>query len=287
MTAKYPSQLYTERETENLPGITYDPANKRDFFSDDFQNHAAEIIAIEKTLGENLSNIPVPPVKATGAEINTGTNDAKFATPKAIADSDIAFLSDIPSVPVKATGAEITTGTNDTKFVTPKAMADAGVNLPSGGSGGGGMTLLKAANGSYAGAGMSNVSTIAISGLTALDTIKVFINIDGAVANTLTQNIILEHTTDILDLLYLDLNSAFVSNDNIMGECTLRQGQSANTILDAIWIAYKNATTSESRTARNTTTTAWTGSWTLGLQLPGMASGSIKWSWAVYKIAGQ
>ena len=30
------------------------------------------------------------PVKATGAEINTGTDDAKFATPKAIADSKLA-----------------------------------------------------------------------------------------------------------------------------------------------------------------------------------------------------
>ena len=37
-------------------------------------------------------------VKCTGAEINTGTDDAKFATPKAIADSDIAFLSDIPDL---------------------------------------------------------------------------------------------------------------------------------------------------------------------------------------------
>jgi len=33
--------------------------------------------------------------KCTGDEINTGTDDNKFATPKAIADSDIAFLSDI------------------------------------------------------------------------------------------------------------------------------------------------------------------------------------------------
>jgi len=35
--------------------------------------------------------------KCTGAEINTGSNDTKFATPKAIADSDIAFMSDIPA----------------------------------------------------------------------------------------------------------------------------------------------------------------------------------------------
>jgi len=34
--------------------------------------------------------------KSTGEEINTGTDDAKYVTPKAIADSDIAFLSDIP-----------------------------------------------------------------------------------------------------------------------------------------------------------------------------------------------
>jgi hypothetical protein len=34
---------------------------------------------------------PTVPVKATGAEINTGTDDAKFVTSKAIADSNIAF----------------------------------------------------------------------------------------------------------------------------------------------------------------------------------------------------
>lgn len=75
----------------------------------------------------SLSGTPTIPVKATGAEINTGTDDAKFATAKAIADSDVAFLSDIPSVPVKATGTEINTGTNDTKFATPKAIADSDI----------------------------------------------------------------------------------------------------------------------------------------------------------------
>lgn len=65
--------------------------------------------------------------KCTGAEINTGTDDAKFATPKAIADSNIAFLGDIPTVPVKATGAEINTGADDAKFATPKAIADSNI----------------------------------------------------------------------------------------------------------------------------------------------------------------
>ena len=65
-------------------------------------------------------------VICTGAEINTGTDNAKGATPKAIADSDIAFLADIPD---KATDAEINTGTDDAKFATPKAIADSKLNL--------------------------------------------------------------------------------------------------------------------------------------------------------------
>lgn len=61
------------------------------------------------------------PVKATGAEINTGTNDAKFATPLAIADSNIAFIADVP---VRATGAELNTGTDNLKFATAEALTD-------------------------------------------------------------------------------------------------------------------------------------------------------------------
>lgn len=61
------------------------------------------------------------PVKATGAEINTGTNDTKFATPKAIADSNVAFIADIP---VKASSSDINTGTDDAKFATALALAN-------------------------------------------------------------------------------------------------------------------------------------------------------------------
>ena len=72
-------------------------------------------------------DFPNTAVAATGAEINTGSNNTKFATPLAIADSNLAFLSDIPSVPVKATGAEINTGTDDAKFATAKAIADSNI----------------------------------------------------------------------------------------------------------------------------------------------------------------
>ena len=46
----------------------------------------------KKVTVSNLLGGVVVPVKATGAEINTGTDDAKFATPKAIADSKLSYI---------------------------------------------------------------------------------------------------------------------------------------------------------------------------------------------------
>ena len=54
----------------------------------------AEKVVIGNTSGTNTGDQTLP-VKATGTEINTGTNDEKFATPLAIANSDVAFLSDV------------------------------------------------------------------------------------------------------------------------------------------------------------------------------------------------
>lgn len=63
----------------------------------------------------------VTTLKSTGAEINTGTEDAKIVTPKAIADSGIAKA--------KASGVEIGTGTDDAKFATAKAIADSNLGF--------------------------------------------------------------------------------------------------------------------------------------------------------------
>lgn len=59
----------------------------------------------------------VTTLKATGAEINTGTEDAKIVTPKAIADSTIAK--------VKATATENAAGTDDAKYLTALANVPA------------------------------------------------------------------------------------------------------------------------------------------------------------------
>jgi hypothetical protein len=49
----FPTTIYTERDTENLPGIIYDPTQKQNLFAEDFQHHASEIISIETILGLN------------------------------------------------------------------------------------------------------------------------------------------------------------------------------------------------------------------------------------------
>jgi hypothetical protein len=59
----------------------------------------------------------VTTLKASGAEVTAGTEDAKIATPKAIKDAGIVALS-------KAAGSDIDTGTDDGKYVTSKALED-------------------------------------------------------------------------------------------------------------------------------------------------------------------
>ena len=50
--AKWPEEIYEQRELENLPGIEYDASNKRTLFAEDIQNLGDEIRAIE----ENMPN---------------------------------------------------------------------------------------------------------------------------------------------------------------------------------------------------------------------------------------
>lgn len=47
----FPDTIYEERETENLPGLVYSATDKKNLYSEDFQRHASEIIAIENALG--------------------------------------------------------------------------------------------------------------------------------------------------------------------------------------------------------------------------------------------
>ena len=61
----------------------------------------------------NLKSSVTIPVKATGTEINTGTDDAKFATAKAIADSKLSFISDTETLTNKRITQRLVTTTDD------------------------------------------------------------------------------------------------------------------------------------------------------------------------------
>ena len=74
-----------------------------------------------KVKASALGNGGSVPTKATGAEITTGTDDTKFATPKALKDAWVTPIL------VKATSSDVTTGTDDAKYTTAKSIKDAGI----------------------------------------------------------------------------------------------------------------------------------------------------------------
>lgn len=78
----------------------------------------AQLVVIGNTSGANTGDQSLP-VKATGAEIDTGTDDAKFATPKAIEDSDLSFVSDAETL----TNKKVQVG------ATPAADAFLGISV--------------------------------------------------------------------------------------------------------------------------------------------------------------
>lgn len=75
-----------------------------------------------KDSGHKLSDYATTgsvPVKATGAELDTGTDDAKFATAKAIKDSH-----NVPSVVPSTSGNVLTSNGTDWTSATPTAYTD-------------------------------------------------------------------------------------------------------------------------------------------------------------------
>jgi hypothetical protein len=77
------------RTAVNKPGTVYDALNTKRMFAEDW-NAAGDALDNHEERIVDLEALPANPIKATGAEIDTGSNDEKFATPKAIADSKLA-----------------------------------------------------------------------------------------------------------------------------------------------------------------------------------------------------
>jgi len=78
-------------------------------------------LSITTLTGSNTGDQTLP-VKATGAELDNGTDDAKFATAKALVDSSYAKTTDIPAF---ASKAEAEAGEDNIKGMTPLRTAEA------------------------------------------------------------------------------------------------------------------------------------------------------------------
>lgn len=149
--------------------------------------------------------------------------------------------------------------------------------------------LLRGASGTDVSAGAANVDTVAISGLTALDTLLIEYGIRSVTQATAKP--ILRNNTDALDIIVglVPTGAAMAAGDKLIGTVKLRQLQHSNVSVFTQSITSVPATGALQGDVFNPGfTTPWTGAWTLALRHGGVtAGGTFQWSWAVYKLPGQ
>ncbi len=151
----------------------------------------------------------------------------------------------------------------------------------------GGLTLLKSGNGTDATAGATTVDSVALSGLTANDSLKVQFQIEASSQSVGT--VVLQHVTDTITLVPLSTSPlAAGASASVIGEAIVRQRQGNSTSITSVAQAMTGAPSRLDSYLITSPTTAWTGSWTLGLRHGGVtAGGTFKWAWSVHKLAGQ
>lgn len=151
--------------------------------------------------------------------------------------------------------------------------------------------LLKANSGTTTNASAENVDTVAISGLTAKDTLLVYYTLQAVTQATATP--ILQNSTDTVTVSELFASGGTNGNP---GAGTTAQGsvvieQSQNSATSVLANCLGNTSGGGSLLADQTVstfTTDWTGSWTLALRHGGVtAGGTLRWTWKVYKVLGQ
>jgi hypothetical protein len=121
------NKAYTATEKTKLSGIEANAEvnNISDVNATDLTDGGAT--TLHKHSYNNLDDkptIPTLPVKASGAEIDTGTDDAKFATAKAIKDSKISFIDGTETLTNKRITSRVSTQTDDATAVIDTDACD-------------------------------------------------------------------------------------------------------------------------------------------------------------------
>jgi hypothetical protein len=152
------------------------------------------------------------------------------------------------------------------------------------------LSLLKAGSGTSTAAGATNVDTIAISGLTALDTLYVVVEAESA--TQATAGLQLYNVTDGVIVAELTAVNAIPIGQQTLGHALVRQRQSGGTTIRGSSFLHRSAGTGAGTqdiySVNAAFVTAWTAAWTLALRHTGVtAGGTFSWTWAAYKVAGQ
>lgn len=144
--------------------------------------------------------------------------------------------------------------------------------------------LLRANSGTDTNSSATTVDTVAITGLTAKDTLVAYITVAAVTQQTANAGIIY-NTSDGVTIASNPTIAAGVSGQYIV---FARQAQvGATTVLGSSNGANTSPATINEVNVR-TFTTDWTGSWTAGLRHGGVtAGGTLQWSWVLFKLLGQ
>ncbi len=154
-------------------------------------------------------------------------------------------------------------------------------------------TLLGTGSGTTTSVAAENVDTIAISGLTALDTLMVYFSFSSITQDTDVPQ--LYSTTDSGILTYLNETGAAATADlQYFGDALIMTTQHDSTVYNAVSRLVKptaaggNDASPKGFGKATDLSTAFTGSWTLAFRHGGVtAGGTLRWSWRVYRLAGQ
>lgn len=149
--------------------------------------------------------------------------------------------------------------------------------------------LLKAGNGTSTAAGATTVDSIALPTLTANDTLWIYFTCESATQQTTSPELYSVTDAAVIGTLQSQNSGNLAATGSIQGTVQLNQRQGITTNYYMTASGYSPSGNSVFfNSVPYVATALWTSGWTLGLRHGGVTSGgTFKWSWSVYKMAGQ
>ncbi len=260
MSASYPSS--TKAFSTKVPGQTIASA--------DMNSVQDEIVALENGLLTGLAHH----MKFVDASFDIGQSGA--TRPRNL------YLSGDATVGAALTVAGATTLTGGITGALAVTGAITAPGIP---------VLLHASSGTDTTVAAAIMDSVAITGLTALDTLVVEVSV-AAVTQVVSGAITLYNSTDSVVITNLtNAGAGLTAGTYLQQTAKIRQAQNAATNIYAYAVGLDPGVVkvgSGTTFGNATFVTAWTGAWTLALRHGGVvAGGTCQYSWTVFKYPGQ